>query len=483
MAKNINEIYIDGRTYGISATLDQDQYRVTVFHSENEFKNNLSNLDKGNLCFIIKEGELFLAEIVAVNGEEYAIPTNTGNYTYNKSQEFGKVWREFQVTNLINSKMSAISNLFDSILSTSESYAASLAGLAAGSVRIFPSLETVLTNYTSQEDEVMQEDWVTTTDEEGKTVEKLSAGTYIITLGRYQINDGGGATYYIANSTNNTKVDNVFIYDFNNTQNEGRVLVLLYDEYLHFSQLGGKANDSTFAANNTRILQSFITANNSRAKGNNLTLKFGSGTYFFNSTLLNEGNFVLEGSSTNTELESDSLNGKGTIIAYESNGSTTDTYLWCIGSKGKASSYFSNITLKNLTFSGGIKDSSNSGINFTNGTAKLPTLLNISRVQKSTFENLSFNGFTGAGLTIQSCYACNFDKLNFWHGFTFNTAALVFGSEIISDKDTFTSDLYFGHMAFKNIIDQLKARSQSAVIIRILMQPDVVHLDLGGIKL
>lgn len=91
MAKNINEIYIDGRTYGISATLDQDQYRVTVFHSENEFKNNLSNLDKGNLCFIIKEGELFLAEIVAVNGEEYAIPTNTGNYTYNKSQEFGKV--------------------------------------------------------------------------------------------------------------------------------------------------------------------------------------------------------------------------------------------------------------------------------------------------------------------------------------------------------------------------------------------------------
>ena len=195
--------------------------------------------------------------------------------------------------------MGQISSLFSEIKSTSESYQEALNSLAAGAVKIYPSLTSFLNTYGQE------------TVESDVTSENIAnAGTYIITLGRYNINDGGGATYYIVNDKTVVN-DNIFFYALN----EGRSLVMLYDEYIHFAQLGGKANDESAAEKNTEILNRFTTINSNTNK-KSLTLKFGSGTYFFNSTNLTGENYSLEGAIENTNLELGVSTGQGTIIAY-----------------------------------------------------------------------------------------------------------------------------------------------------------------------
>lgn len=432
MANSISKIYIEGRTYDINATLNGDDYKVVIFQSEETFIQKLTDLSPGNFCFVVKDGELLLCEITTYETAPDDGITK-GSYTYRKMDDLKKSWRQFQITNLINSKMTQINELFTKILTAAESYEASLADIAAGAVKIFPTLQTFLSNYqtTSQD--------VTT---------KTAAGTYIITLGRYNINDGGGATYYVTDDVAAiSQQDSCFIYELS----EGRSLVLLYDEYLNFAQLGGKGNDTSAAAENTRILQRFCAINGEMG----LTLKFGNKTYFFNPTILNGNNFSIEGTSANTNLDLSVNDGKGTIIALVQN-STSDSFLWSIGGRNASTSYFSNITLKNLTFTGA--KAANNKVSFSTGTYLLPSLVHIGLVQKSYFENLSFNGFQGCGLTLQTVYASSFENLKFWHGYCLDNrnssdaslryAAMTFGSELAQE----TSDIHFGNIMFKQIV-------------------------------
>ncbi len=439
MANSISKIYIEGRTYDINATINDDDYKIVIFKDKNTFIQKLTDLAPGNFCFVVEKGELLLCEIITFETAPAKDGATEGNYTYYKKEDLKKAWREFQITNLINSKLNSITKLLGNIQTAAQAFKNSLEDLAAGTVKLYPTLESFLNAHTITKDDVS----------------KISAaGVFVITLGRYNINDGGGATYYITDDATAFKnVDGSFIYGLE----EGRSLVFLHDEYIHFAQIGGKANDPDAASSNTDVLQRFCAENQQRA--GSLTLKFGSKTYYFNQTVLNGDNFSIEGTSTSTDLELGDLDGEGTIIAFIQNGdNSTSNFLWSLGGRSESDSYYSNITLKNLTFTGAKRAAETGKISFKAGTYLLPSLVKIGRVQKGYFENLTFNGFQGCGLTLQSVYASSFENLKFWHGFCLNNrgnsddanlryAAMTFGAELAQE----TSDLHFGNIMFKQI--------------------------------
>lgn len=296
MTASISKIYIDGIEYNIKATLDSLGYRANLFGSYEEFENNAADLQKMD-CFVVKGGDLFL-------------------YKYNdnadKNLPIVEQYQEIAITSLVNNSVSNLATLFEEIKTAAGDFNNSLKTLAAGIVKIFPSLESCLANYEPDSSEVSDN-----TDSEGNN--KLLGGTYVITLGRYEINDGGGATYYVLNDdTKSFSPDGIFTYSL---EQNLKYLVLLQQNSYDFIQLGGKANDTTAASQNTAILQKLAVSQK------NFTLRLGKGVYFFNSTLINGNNFTIEGAGSDGQLLNNG-NPAGTVIAYvPKNENITDRYL------------------------------------------------------------------------------------------------------------------------------------------------------------
>ena len=76
-----------------------------------------------------------------------------------------------------------------------------------------------------------------------KTAENLVDGSYARTLGFYEIDDKGGATYKIRNITNDDVIDNMFIIALNDEQNE-LIAELITTDNMNIKQFGIYENDS-----------------------------------------------------------------------------------------------------------------------------------------------------------------------------------------------------------------------------------------------
>lgn len=271
MSGSISKIYIDGKELAFKPVLQEDDYRIVLFQSKEAFNTAVQQeaITINNSAFVIDDGQLFL-------------------YTL---KEQGKV-DIIQITSIVNTQMQKISSTFESLKGAVEGFQSSLETMASGAVKIFPTFEEVLNVYNPGSEEVTQE-----------KEKELLAGSYIITLGRYNINDGGSAIYYVSPPTN-VVVDGIFVHQLAENEN---CMVLIHDDHLNFLQLGGKANDRSAAENNTKILSRIC------AEGN-ITLQFGNGRFYFHPTILNGENITIEGVGQNLDITNRTL---GTVIAYE----------------------------------------------------------------------------------------------------------------------------------------------------------------------
>ncbi len=255
---SISKVYIDGIEHGLKSTLDEDQYKIVLFNSIEQYKASLSSLQPGNSCFVVDKNEIYL-------------------YQIKEDKEHPNI---IQVTSVVSDQMKQLRDTFAEIKTSAAGFSSALATLSAGAVKIFPTFEILKNNYSSVGVD----------------------NSYLITLGRYNLNDGGGATYYI--STDKSEADNIFTYKLGESENN---VVLIHDNHLNFLQLGGKPNDKEAAAKNSAILAKVA------AKGN-VTLKFDTGTFYFNPVVLNGENFIIEGVGANTNLTPSDY---GTVIAYK----------------------------------------------------------------------------------------------------------------------------------------------------------------------
>lgn len=125
---------------------------------------------------------------------------------------------------------------------------------------------------------------------EMKSSELLRVGTYVQTLGFYDVNDGGNAIYEIVDDAT-LNIDDAFVIELNS----GLKAKIIHGDYIEVEKIGFKA-DSTFDCG--KHFENLMLNNNSVK--NTVNLLFGNKTYFFSETLIHDNlKFNVYGKSNN----------------------------------------------------------------------------------------------------------------------------------------------------------------------------------------
>lgn len=249
-----------------------------------------------------------------------------------------------------------------------------------------------------------------------KAYQKLKVGDMAITLGYYNINDGGKGIYLIKEITGQETFDDAFVIEL---QNNLKAVLIIENEKINFLTLGAKPQDTNNNLyDNKQYLEKFV--NFTMNYLGKLTLFIPAGIYGFSETTLLTGNkgYNIEGIWSYA-----TWNWKSTIFVplYD--------YQNHIIKIGNDLQYTSNINFKNIMFSTAYfkyNETSNSfGIKST-GTEENPgkilsndlktineACLDILYLTYSKFDNIDFRWIKGRAFQMSSSWEIDFDKLNF----------------------------------------------------------------------
>lgn len=212
-------------------------------------------------------------------------------------------------------------------------------------------------------------------------------GQKIKTLGYYSINDGGGAEYYVTDTLPLTG-------HYETLDNDMYAVMLIINDTIDFTQLGGKANDSTF--DNKTIFDKYVALCDRDNK--TYKLKMDVGAWYTSPVFIQRiGGVNIEGVSAfpgrgyyGTQICAIGIQDYIFKFGGESNmDSTTLAY---------ASTNTSNV-IKNLTFS------SEYTLNYA--------ALVLEYANYGVYEDLYFTNLIGTGLYIRSCWENYFNRINF----------------------------------------------------------------------
>lgn len=242
----------------------------------------------------------------------------------------------------------------------------------------------------------------------------LKNGDFAKTLGFYEINDGGGANYYIRTKTNNEVVNNITLFEITNDL----VAELVVDTEINIKQLGAKTTDEDNSYDNTEIIQKAIDYINSKNGGNVL---IPSGTFKVIGTLkLKEYvNIIGQGNSSRTSEKATTIfhNPSTSTNLFESDDVTDDNY------KG----YYS---IKNICLYG-------------NGVSN--TALQLNNTLHSIFENINIEYFN-IGLKINMGMLNTFKNINILY---FRKYGILIDNKGITTRELF-ENCYIGQTTFSN---------------------------------
>ena len=233
---------------------------------------------------------------------------------------------------------------------------------------------------------------------EMKNDTKLKENDTVVTLGYYEVNDGGNGTYKIVN--NDSVVDNMTVYSLNN----GLKAVLQYDTKINILTLGAKRQDKQ---NNKYDIKPYIEKYLSLLDGNinRLILYIPSGVWYCSPVeILNTYGFIMQGDNPNWQTYASSGT---TITSFENN----QSYIFKIGN---STTMVNNFTFKNITFSSGDYLYFENGNNFRvpdKNTKNITSTLILHYAGFGIFENIAFNHIIGHILEITSSWEMRFDKL------------------------------------------------------------------------
>ena len=229
------------------------------------------------------------------------------------------------------------------------------------------------------------------------------------TLGYYEINDGGGAEYYISDLENNE-------YYQESLQNNLFANLLISNNEINFKQIGGRPQKLDGTKYDNKIyLERFVS------KFSNLKYKpilyIPRGIYYFSETNINiQYSITLKGDLNLLE------NYGSVITSYNEN----QDYVWKVGNTTDFRTVNFNI-LGGLTFSSANftfnEDYNDLHIDYIK---KCNSTLIFNQVTFGVFENLVFYYNDGTAFSLKSCYELHFKKLFFRACYGFDSDKMLF---------------------------------------------------------
>ncbi len=236
--------------------------------------------------------------------------------------------------------------------------------------------------------------------EEMKADSNLVSGDIVKTIGYYEANDGGGATYKIRTKIVTDEENGVIHFIGDTLVAE----LIIENNRINIKQLGAKNQDKTNAKYDIKpYIQKYL--NLLTTKQNRVTLYIPSGVWYCSALeILNQYGFSIEGDNPSWQSYA---SGGTTICSYEDN----QSYIFKVGS---SSQMVNNFSIKNITFSSGDFVYYENGNNFRvpdTNTKNIDTALNLYYAGFGIFENLAFNHIIGKVLSFTSSWEMRFDKL------------------------------------------------------------------------
>lgn len=236
--------------------------------------------------------------------------------------------------------------------------------------------------------------------EELKQSTNLQNGCVAKTLGFYEKNDGGSATYIITNDEN-IQVDGFFVHLLNNNL---KANMLIEDNKVSILQIGGRYQKN----NNHYDIKLYVDAyiNKINNQTHKFTLFLPYGIYYTSPININAIGFKIIGEST--EYGS-------TIISAIDN----QPYVLKVGDYTRGCGYY---TIDGITFSSAIYTDYITILSYNT----VDTCVILSYTYFLTAHYLQFANIKGQALKMDTAWELWVDKMNFSNIYAFNSAALVF---------------------------------------------------------
>ena len=288
-----------------------------------------------------------------------------------------------------------------------------------------------------------------------KISNKIKVNSICKTLGYYNANDGGGATYRI---TNNAPLNNGFSFSLNN----GLTAELIYNDEINIKQLGARSFDEN---GNKVDIKPYIKAyiSKSSAHENNgenkqmLKLFIPTGRWFTSPHKIVASSFYIYGVNQYSYPYA-----TGTIIAPISD---NQEYIWLVGddTTDLSGREYGNITLKSLMFTT-YNFASNTGIPWGGQTAaacySVEKMLGVHRVYGGHFENLYFTNYLGTALSISSSNESVFDDITLRNGDAMFKGNIVFDTDVVGNKNI--SACFIDRISFEGVKGDLFVFKESS---------------------
>ena len=225
----------------------------------------------------------------------------------------------------------------------------------------------------------------------------LSNGQKVKTLGYYEINDNGGAEYYITTTEPQTGY-----YEEIST---GIYASILLNDRINFKQLGAKTYEEDPTFDNKNIIDKYVSICNAYDKTFELFIP--GGRWCFSATLINRPKGVrIVGDKT---WAYDDIYGSA-IIPLNDN----QQYVWKLGGIQDYTDYSTSISVSQMVkscFIDGLCFSTMNGADDTRYSVSQGTFI-IDRCEMSAFDNLYFWRIKGNGLVITSSWELDFGLLS-----------------------------------------------------------------------
>lgn len=270
----------------------------------------------------------------------------------------------------------------------------------------------------------------------------LESGKKIKTLGYYEINDGGGAYYYVTEKNNEVN-DGFHIINNNLCFN-----LIIENNQVNILSLGAKKTNSTLTKNDIKnYIQFYLNYNENIL--DKLKLYIPSGGYYCSEIeIVSEKGFSIIGDKNFT---TEYLG--GTVI---SSFNDNQDYIFKIGNTSKQTY---NWNIENITFTSANFNISENNLIYIdkNNVKNLTYALKFMYAQTGSAKDLYFQKIIGKAIGISSCWENNFENINFRYIWNFNDNGILTFEPVntsLSQYANITAN-YFRNLHFESTFGHL----------------------------
>ena len=275
-----------------------------------------------------------------------------------------------------------------------------------------------------------------------KSSTNLIEGSFAQTLGYYSVNDGGSALYKIRKVTNDDVVDEAFLIEIGDSEDELVAELIVKDNTVNIKQLGGRSQNGDTKYDIKPVINKYLAKIDSN--DTNIKLYIPSGIYHSTATNFDNkdgynifGDHNFNTASVNTGTVITTLNDNQEYLFKFGNGNTLN----------------SNFSIKDITFS--TADYELSDGKYTVSTIKnvSASLVTIQGCEFGDLDNLYFRNINGTAFAIKSSWEITFGKMYFRN--ISNPSGSIMAVEANSIEGGGINACVFKNMMFEQVLGHL----------------------------